>query len=176
MFHVELSFFRIFLLGALCFLSLFGCKKREEQPELRSPVFLDLVTREAEYSKEIETTQKEIAQLTKDIRSAQPNTKDLHSLRKKMSIAQRNLPLMKQKLRYHKILIERRRFQDRLAYNKAMDEEKEWPHPEELRAYESSKRLASAHKQWNSRVPKLKDRLKLLEKRTPAAAAASSHH
>lgn len=164
-----LRFENIHRLFLLCFLIFgLGCSGKDPHPELRDPIYLDLRSMVGEYKKQVQDTQKQIEALGHDIKSAEPNTRELALFRKDYRKANVHLKFLTQKLKYYQIREERRKLEDRLHYSQALSQEREWPDPDEHRAYLANKKLRNAPSNWNQRVPKLKDRITASQPTSPS--------
>lgn len=164
----------LFLVLSLTSAIFMGCKTKEKQPELLDPIYQDLKSTLGEYSKSVEDTQKEILTLEQEINTYEPNTKELHMGRKKLKEARNRLRQAKQMELYYEIRLERRRVEDRKAYSYAFENDQVWPDPGEYSAYLANKRLRNSRRQWDARVPKLKNRVEEYQNsRAPADASSA---
>ena len=163
LFHVEhfqsIKMVKILLVSLVALSSTIGCEKRLSEPERLDPVFL-LITNEVKSTESvIAKEQKNLEELRKDFDKAAPLSKERTIAKRDSEKTRENIALLEQNLKYLKIRSERRKIESRMAYHLAMDRGEPWPDPQEKEHYETAHRLRRASKSWDSRVPKLADRI-----------------
>lgn len=146
------------LLIMVC-LTLTGCRKEEPNPELKDPIFKDLSARAAQYEKSKEDGKVAVKGLREQLEKAEPNTIELKNISRDLAKTEKKLAGDEQLARYYKIRAERRRLMGRRAYREAFNAGKEWPDPAEYSDYLVNMRLHEVNLNWNTRVPKLRDRV-----------------
>lgn len=146
------------LLIMVC-LTLAGCRKEDPNPEMKDPIYKDLSTRAGHYEKEKEGGKASVKELREQLTKAEANTIELKNIGRDLAKAEKKLLGDDQLARYYKIRAERRRLMGRRAYREAFAAGKEWPDPAEYSDYLVNMRLHEVSLNWNTRVPKLQDRL-----------------
>ncbi len=157
----------VYVIALFLFLQLSGCKKEDPNPELLDPIFKDLDKRASDYQKSLDEEIKHQAEIRVALEKAEPNTLDFKNARRDMK---KSLTLsldFEQKGRYFQIRAKRRLFTDRIAYKAAFAKNEPWPDPREYSDYQVNMRLQDVPRNWNTRVPKLQDRI--ANARKPAA-------
>lgn len=144
----------------ITFIFCVGCKKREPNPELRDPIYLDLKTIVGELTGVVSSGEASVETEFENLKNAQPRTKDAALAKKRYREAVKKLSKAKQKFKFYEIKLERRLLEARLSYEKSFQEEKDWPDPKEFSAYQANKELRAANMNWGSRVPRLHERIK----------------
>lgn len=150
-----------FARGAILFpafvalLLLVSCKSEDPNPELIDPIYNDLnaelksaTAALAENKKSLEDNQTKMA-LTK-----YPDLNYI-SLQKDRAGYLRVQAKLEQQAKYLEIRVEQRKEFARADYRRAFRADKPWPNPEEFEEYKARKRLRSAPRSWDKRVPKL---------------------
>lgn len=147
--------------GIVLFLSLSisGCDKEDPNPELRDPIWKDLSERAAAYEKQRDESKAKLKGLREKLESVEPNSMDLKDVRRDIAKTEKALLGAEQLARYYKIRAERRKVEDKIAARAALDAGKEWPDKSEYSDYLVNERVHEINLNWNSRVPKLQDRL-----------------
>lgn len=148
--------------GAFLCLILFlsGCKEPVPNPELRDPIYGDLKAQLATTLTELEAEKKEVEELEKTMPKMDVRGSELRQARRQLASHSRKLSALKQMKQYYEIRIEQRKsFVDK-DYLKAFEADIPWPNPEEYERYKVVKKLRTADRNWDSRVPKLTRNLK----------------
>ena len=151
---------KLLLIALILPVFVLGCTKRDPNPELRDPIFLDLKDLVGDLNRDVSAFEATVTEEEEKLSSAEPRSKDLALAKKRLREAKIKLSRAEQKLKYYEIRLERRRLETRLSYEKAFSNDEPWPDPTEFKAYEANKQLKNAKSSWSSRVPKLKDRIK----------------
>ncbi len=154
-------------------LFLVGCSKHNPNPELLDPIYLDLKGRVGDLEKDVSSFQAAVSEEEENLVRVEPRTKDQALAKKRLREAKIKLARAEQNFKYYKIRLERRKFEARVAYEKAFSEDKAWPNPKEFEAYQANKQLRQAKSSWSLRVPKLKDRVKQYNSQQDTQTTAS---
>lgn len=155
-----------------------GCSKEDPHPELKDPIYLDLKKRADELSKSKEESAVKIKGLLESLDKAEPNSIERKDIERDLAKSRTLATVIEQQATYYRIRSERRRIEGRMAYKKAFQEKKPWPDAGEYSDYLVNRRLNEVNLNWNSRVPKLQDRLLIQEKseaKGDEAASGSAH-
>jgi hypothetical protein len=136
-----------------------GCKKEDPNPELLDPIYKDLDKRAADFQKAYDDEIKHQEETRSAISKAEPNSTEVRNARRDLAKSLVTARELEQKAHYFKIRATRRLFTDRIEYRAAFAKNEIWPNPREYSEYQVNMRLQEAPMNWNTRVPKLKDRI-----------------
>lgn len=139
-------------------LALFGCAKENPNPELLDPIFMDLQKQVKASEAAIKELDKKISDYKKELATIEPRGPERKIIRRELGQAMAQLSRARQEFEFYQIKSERRRFEGRRDYRIAFQSQKEWPDPKEYQSYTALRRLKSADRNWNKRVPKLSAR------------------
>jgi hypothetical protein len=131
-----------------------SCDKPIQNPETIDPIFSDLELERKSAAAAADTEKAAIADLEKDINSAPPRDPGKKKAMRDREARLKNLVQLKQKALYFEIRLEQRRRFDEIDYLKAYEKKEPWPNPTEFPEYKSSKKLETASRNWEERVPK----------------------
>ena len=149
MFYVEqFKFLVLFSAILLCFSA---CEKRDEAPELKDPIYIDMNSQLSAAEKSANDARLKILEGTNELKSAVPQTGQSKLAQKKIFQAEKLKSIYEQQIKYWKIRINERAMQARIEYNKAFTAKEKWPKPEEYERYLSEKRLRLANIQWDAK-------------------------
>jgi hypothetical protein len=140
-------------------LLLIGCSKEDPIPEERDPIFKDLEHRQSEHQKTYDEATAKLKELYASLEKAEPNSLEKRDIQRDIAKYKAQALDNEQWARYYRIRTGRRKLVDRLAYKEALGAKKPWPDPSEYSEYLVNRRLVEANRNWNARVPKLRDRL-----------------
>lgn len=151
------SIWKLYKLLSLCTLVFLvvGCKKEDPNPELRDPIYLDLVKDLKAYGSELEAAKKSVETERKGLKEALTNSVEATVAKRGLKKALAAVKKLEQKVKYYEIRSERRLVEGRRSYKLAFRKGERWPDPEEYVHYKANQRLRSANLNWNMRVPKL---------------------
>ncbi len=150
-----------------------GCEKEDPNPELRDPIWKDLSERAASYEKQRDEARAKLKGLREKIEKIEPNTMDMKDIKRDLAKTEKALLGAEQLAKYYRVRTERRKVEDKIAARNAAAEGKEWPDKHEYSDYLVNKRVHEISLNWNTRVPKLQDRL--VRKPAKEKPAASGH-
>ena len=145
----------LFVCGALT-----ACSTEDPNPELKDPIYKDLVTRRDQHAKSYEEAKAEIEALSEQLKKAEPHTIELKNIQRDLASAQDRSLQHEQNHRFYRIRADRRRVTGRAEYRRSFHKGEEWPRPSEYSDYLLNIRLKEANLNWGARVPRLQDRLK----------------
>lgn len=137
----------LILIFALFTLS--GCKKEDQNPHLKDPIYQDIQTKEQAAATEVVAAEKALEEVRTELKAAKPQTGEIKRAQKKVFDAERKLQVLKQN---HASLIIRKqtRIQEaKTSYRKAFAAEKDWPDPNEYESYLAAERLRQTKSQWD---------------------------
>lgn len=170
-------FFMVCSIAFITIVSLSGCEKEDPNPELRDPIWKDLSEQAAHYEKQKEENKAKLKELREKLQKVEPNSMDLKDVRRDLAKTEKALLGAEQLSRYYRIRADRRKVEDKISAREALAQGKEWPDKREYSDYLVNKRLHEISLNWNSRVPKLQDRLvRKPAKAEKAEGSASSGH
>ncbi len=144
-------------------LLIMGCKSREKEPELRDPIYLDLLQEYSKHSSKIQTLEKQVIETQKDVEMMPARSVDKKIKSKQLMALKDSIRMLKESELYFKIRAEQRKAYARRDYNIAFDKGEEWPDPKEFEAYKLNKSLNAASRNWSERVPKKSSSAERLE-------------
>lgn len=157
--------------------ALSGCEKEDPNPELRDPIWKDLSERAAQYDKQKEESKAKLQALRERLEKVEPNSMDLKDVRRDIAKTEKALLGAEQLSRYYRIKADRRKVEDKISARDALAKGQEWPDKREYSDYLLNKRVHEINLNWNTRVPKLQDRLvRKPAKAEKAEEKASSGH
>lgn len=152
-------FFTACSIALIMIAALAGCEKEDPNPELRDPIWKDLSERAAQYEKQKEESKAKLKTLREKLEKVEPNTMDLKDVRRDIAKTEKALLGAEQLARYYRIRADRRKVEDKISARDALAKGKEWPDKSEYSDYLTNKRVHEINLNWNTRVPKLQDRL-----------------
>ena len=132
-----------------------SCKKEEPNPELRDPIYSDLVSIHKENKKLLDDEKKLTVGLESAAKEARPRSSEKRIAKKTLRSHRKKLVKYGQLEHYYRIHSERRSLVGRKAYRIAFRKGEPWPDPKEFEHYKTNKRLKNANLNWQARVPKL---------------------
>jgi hypothetical protein len=142
------------------FLILTGCKEPVPNPELRDPIYGDLKAQLATTLTELEAEKKEIAELEKTMPKMDVRTAEIRQARRLLVSHTHKFSQLKQMKEYYEVRLEQRKAFVEKDYLRAFEADLPWPNPDEYERYKVVKKLRTADRNWDSRVPKLTRNLK----------------
>lgn len=137
-------------------LALLACKSKDPNPELRDPIYLDLLKEAKRHEDELKNLEKSLETIEKELAEQKPRSMDLKVKEKELLKTQNRIIHVKQGLKYFEIRAELRRVYARKEYTIAFQKDETWPKPEEFEDYKKNKAMRNISLNWNERVPKLR--------------------
>lgn len=141
--YAYLLFFFLFLV--------IGCEKADPNPELKDPIYADLVL-------QLSTTEKDLVEINKNAEeqknlyeNAAPQSGQAGVFKKRYFAAASTADRLNQQIKYWKIRIEERRLSSRKSYLESLKSGNAWPDPKEYEVYLSEKKLRQAKVIWDSK-------------------------
>ena len=149
---------RILRLGILSILTvvMVGCNKEDPNPELRDPIYQDLVKEHKKHEKLLEDAQKALVTIEKELDEVDARSLDRKIKNREYQKAVKGIVKLKEQTEFYRIKSELRKVYGRKAYRIAFKNKEEWPNPKEFEDYNTNKRLRAAPRNWSHRVPKSK--------------------
>lgn len=139
---------KLLFLLILCLL-FHSCNKKDPNPELKDPIYLDLVSERDIMTKSIEEMEKDITSQEKDVKSAILQTGQLKSFENKLFETKNNLTRLKQQKQYFDIKIELRKQEAIVKYDESLHGGKKWPDDDEIKIYRSKLKLYREKMEWD---------------------------
>ncbi len=136
-----------------------GCSKEDPHPEVRDPIYKDLKSQADLHQKEVEEQKKFLGEFKVEMAKTEANSMERKDFRIKIAKAESNIKNHEQWAHFYRIRTERRAVVDKVTSKEARLADKPWPDPSEYSDYLVNKRLREVSLNWNSRVPRLQDRL-----------------
>jgi hypothetical protein len=131
-----------------------GCKREDPNPELRDPIYNDLLSERAMHTKMKEEIIKKIEVAEKELAKTRPRTMERKNAANDLEKLEHKLIKSNEMIEYYDIRAKLRYTDVRRSYKQAFLSGDEWPNPEEHKAYLVNKRLLNASRMWDDRVPK----------------------
>jgi len=131
-----------------------GCKQPIENPELADPIYSDLLAQINNAKGAIASEEKSIKDLKEQIAALKPRDPTRGPLLRELSAHEKTLVQARQQQTYFEIRSEQRKEYDQKAYREAFENDKPWPNPDEVNEYKKTKKLNTASRNWEDRVPK----------------------
>lgn len=162
----------IFIIFFFLLISLVGCKKPDPSPELRDPIYQDLVNEVRDVASQIVSEQKNLDEHLKNLDLVKPQTGQIKYAEKRVSESRARLERLRQRKLYLDLRLETRKRLDGEKYLEAYHKDQAWPDPKEHEEYKAQKKLDQAGSVWDSkgRLEEYEQSLKLKNK-----APAPSH-
>jgi hypothetical protein len=135
--------------------TLVGCKKQNKNPELLDPIYLHLLKKKKELTKQAKENRVSIEQNEKVVSNSLPRSAERIVAKKALRKAIKNQMFLDQKAKFYTIRAEHRKYQCRKSYKIAFMKNKPWPNPKEYENFITNNRLKEAPLNWGQRVPKL---------------------
>jgi hypothetical protein len=131
-----------------------SCDKPIQNPETTDPIYSDLEVERKNAAAAADSEKTAIADLDKEIEAAPPRDPGKKKAMRDREARLKNLVQLKQKALYFEIRLEQRKKFDEIDYLKAYEKKEPWPNPAEFTEYKASKKLKTASRNWEERVPK----------------------
>lgn len=151
-------------------LTLVSCNKELSQPELKDPIYKDLLKEQKKYEDLAIDTEIQFRKL-------ETEKKKWEARSLKRALSKKNFYKLKKQWKeytqwaqYYKLRAISRLRQDRKSYKEAFRKGKVWPPPEEYRLYLIEKKLKNAPRKWTRKAGSS------MEKEDSEKQKASSHH
>jgi hypothetical protein len=158
MFYVEHCFMnRIIALFLFVGMAL-GCAKPEPSPELRDPIYNDIIATIATVNQQIEAERGQLAKNEQELEEAAPQTGKVKFALKWVSQSKAKIAFLEQEKKYFELKLESRKRAAKAAYLQAFRQKMKWPDPKEWDLYFAEKRLRQAKKNWDVKQ-RIKDQL-----------------
>lgn len=116
-----------------------SCRKPEDAPELRDPIYIDLQKRLSIFERELKAANDERPKIQADLKILNPQTGEFKARWREYYDNEKKIYTVEQKVNYFKMAIDSRRKTARLSYLDYFKREKEseWPDPNEFARYKS---------------------------------------
>lgn len=154
--HSKLDQLLHLLLATCAFLSLSACDRPLSEPELHDPIYLDMQKGVKEWERATIDFEKKIEENKKDLAGMSNKDPMRHRVRAEIYEQERTLLKMKEKELHEQLLLEKRKEVSRAEYARARERKEPWPNPEEYEGFKAAQRLRASSRNWDDRVPKLK--------------------
>jgi hypothetical protein len=143
--------------GFLMLLATAGCKKPHPNPEQLDPIYGDFIKEVAQADKSIKEEEDQIKSVEAKLAALQPRDILRGSLSRELSGRKKRLVGLQERRLYFETRAEKRKAHAQREYLAAFEKDEPWPDPEEFSAYLAVKKLQSASRNWDDRVPRLKN-------------------
>jgi hypothetical protein len=150
----------IFILAiSFFFVTVCGCKQEDPNPELKDPIYVDLLRRATEARKGYEEELKKQGDISSKLEKTEANSIERKRTQRDLDKSKHSSFDYDQTAKYYEIRAKRRLHVDRMTYKAAFAAGKPWPDKHEYSDYQVNMRLQEVQRNWNARVPKLQERL-----------------
>jgi hypothetical protein len=139
---------------AVFLLVLAGCKQPIENPETIDPIYADLEKQAKEAAGVLASEEKSVTETREKLKALPPRDILRGQMTRELYSHEKNVVQMRQRKLYLEIRTEQRKDYDQKAYKTAFDADKVWPEPSEAAEYKKIRRLQTASRSWDERVPK----------------------
>ena len=164
----------------LFFLILVSCKVHDSSPELKDPIYSDILRQGEEVGRDIADLQKQLEEAKKGFESAGLQNGEIKMRRNSIFEITAKIDLAQQKSRYLEFKAERRKAFARRSYEKTFEKDEPWPDPKELRVYQVNKKLMATPRSYDqthrerleARAPASKNKKEAKPAASPAPAKA----
>lgn len=128
-----------------------GCSKPDPHPELRDPIYNDLLANEKELATSIESEKKNLEEALAKVTAASPQTGQIKYARKHYFETQKRLEKIKQLHRYYQLRIESRTIEAQDSYLDAYDKKQAeaWPNKDEFEEYKARESARTKNRNWS---------------------------
>lgn len=153
MFHVEQPRMKqliVFFLGLI----LLSCNKPDPNPELKDPIYTDLMASATALTQQLENEKKTLEENKKALLEVVPQSGQNKYAEKRVRDSNDRISRLEQEKQYLELKIEAHKKTARRSYLQAFKKGQEWPNPDDWNTYQMEKRLHSAKKSWS-----VKDRI-----------------
>jgi hypothetical protein len=144
--HQKYSYLLIFV-----FLLVFGCEKADPNPELKDPIYADLVLQLSTTEKDLIEVNKNVDEQKNQLENAAPQSGQAGVFKKRYFGAMNTSDRLNQQIKYWKIRVEERKLSARKSYLESLKNGTAWPDPKEYEVYLSEKKLRQAKVIWDSK-------------------------
>lgn len=148
---------------------LIGCDKPDPHPELKDPIYNDLISSLSSTQKALEDEKKTLEGHIKESADVVPQTGQIKYAQKRINESKSRITRLEQEVQYLELKVEARKSASRSKYLQAFKKKEAWPDSKEWENYKIEKKLQSAKKTWDVR-----ERIKesgFGQEKTPAPSA-----
>ncbi len=143
-----------------CTTILCGCERPMDNPESVDRIFNDLNQEAKTQQAAAAVEKKALEDIEKDIASTKMGDNSIKTKFRKKYESEHKIEALEQKAEYYSLRALKRKEYVTAMYPKYFEKKAPWPDQDEWANYQASKRLASASRDWNNRVPQLGKRIK----------------
>ncbi|HRO66307.1 MAG TPA: hypothetical protein PL182_01940 [Pseudobdellovibrionaceae bacterium] len=156
-----------------------ACSKPETNPELKDPIYQDIVTQMGLTEKSISEMEKKLETHHGELKKVVPQTGQIKYVEKRIWETQKTLDQLKQQQKYWIIRKDQRRDLVRQKSIEAFNKGEKWSDPAEYEAYLTEKRLRLAKIDWDTKERRAnfmkESGLQTKGDQKPSSAPASGH-
>jgi hypothetical protein len=134
-----------------------GCERPIPNPETMDPIYQDVESKLKEAEGNVASALADVESAKKDLASAQPQTADRKRALEALAKAEHQVTMANQSKLYYEIRKEHRAKEDQKSYIEAFKHKKPWPDPKWQQELQVARRLQSASRKWDDRVPKSRE-------------------
>lgn len=131
-----------------------ACKSEDPNPQLKDPIYNDLVKEYSNAQSMVEKEEKKLEGLEKELLKAAVRTIERRSAQKDIDNSHAALRKYQQQAEYYRIAVIKREVESRASYKRAFAAEKEWPDKKEFENYKQDLKMRAVSRNWSERVPR----------------------
>lgn len=150
MFHVEQLSMKSFFVVIFSFF-LISCNKPDPNPELKDPIYLDLVAATSAVTNQLENEKKTLADHRKTLREVALQTGQNKYAEKRVRESAERINKLEQEKQYLELKVEAHKRAAKKSYLQAFKNGEAWPDEKEWNSYKTEKKLQSASKTWSAK-------------------------
>lgn len=140
-----------------------GCKSEDPSPELKDPIYGELIKEQKSAEDQVKKSSDAIKALEKTYAEQEVRSIDKKSTQKELLAEQEKFRRATQEAEFYRIAALKRKAEAQISYKKAFAAGEPWPDPKEYENFKNMKRLRSVSRNWNERVPKIQNPLNSAE-------------
>ncbi len=133
-----------------------SCDRPLSEPELKDPIYLDMAKGAREWARATADAEKKLEKDKEELAAVSPKDPIRKRIRDDVHQAETNLARMKEKTLHEQLLLKKRKEVSRAVYLRAREAKEPWPNKDEYEGFKAAQRLRAAPRNWDERVPKLK--------------------
>lgn len=140
---------RIIYFIFLLFPLLAACNKPDPNPELKDPVYSDLIALQGSTNQALDAEIKKLEGFKQELRDVIPQSGQIKFAQKRVYESQERITKLEQEKIYYELKIKERLSQARKSYAKSFEKKEPWPDPKEWDEYQTAKKLRNAKRAWD---------------------------
>lgn len=145
-------FIQTLLLGLILLTTgLFGCNRKQQNPELVDPLYVELERQKKAAETDLKSAQEAQLEAESNMEKVKPQTGQIKYATKRLNEAKNRVIKAKQLVLYFALKIEARMWSAREEYLSSYYDKSPWPNPEPLEVFKLNQRLSLSERDWSSK-------------------------